>query len=90
MTWQVGDLAVCVDDAPCRCCGSNGGMVAKRIYRVSQVMCDGRGLNVSDIDPAPHVGIVSSRFRKVVQDKREACEDEFVTLLKRSKRKVGA
>jgi hypothetical protein len=81
--WQVGDLAVCVKPV--------ANLQSGAIYRVVSVCCDGSGLNVDGGIPLPGTHAFSSgRFRKLRADQHEACKPEFVTLLKRSKRKVSA
>ena len=90
--WQVGDLAVCVDDRDCRKL-ANG-----RVYGVVEVIPPGSvssdgvpnstgitGLRLAGVQNRPHCAWSEYRFRKVRPDKHEACEDEFVTLLKRGK-----
>lgn len=90
----VGDLVVCVDDSPCRDPTNfpSISLSKGRVYRVSAVV---NGLLV-DGEP-PHDenscglwGWDEARFRKVIHDRTEACETEFVTLLKRSKKPVSA
>jgi hypothetical protein len=86
--WQVGDLAVCVDADPCWCCESSG-VELNALYRVTAVLSLAHtaqiGLQIENADPGYHPGFGASRFRKVEQPKNEACEPEFVQLLKRSK-----
>jgi hypothetical protein len=94
--WQVGDLALCVDDrqnphaiGPCRA-------KAGQIYCVAGVSTvdepntlfgrDGGGLYF-DFD---HQIYAAARFRKIRPDAHEACEEEFITLLRRTERKVSA
>lgn len=91
--WQVGDLAVCVD-AELRTYSSwprSGRLVVGRSYSVRGFRvrnCDG-GLNLLMVgENAEGLGWAEDRFRKIRPDKHEACEDEFITLLKR--RKVAA
>ena len=96
--WQVGDLAVCVDDGPCSCerCPPNTptGLVLGRAYRVLAVLPYNQGCALDvGLRPRgiPHhsfgigVAFLSKRFRKVRPDAHEKCEDEFITLLKRRK-----
>lgn len=92
--WQVGDLAVCVDvgDAP-----RNGGIGTAgtrfqlgAVYRVIEIRSHWHtGETVLLMEGQPDTA-GAFRFRKIRPDKHEDCEPEFVTLLKRSKRKVGA
>jgi hypothetical protein len=103
--WQVGDLALCVDDGPCRCGNCPAwpifGLELGKVYRVLAVRLDNQGLPglVVDRPPTPptdpyHMAgsqiADRARFRKIRPDEHEACEPEFVTLLKRTKRKVSA
>ena len=96
--WQIGDMALCIDaSAPRDVCG-NGGIEAKReyianliegrIYKVTQIVTCSCGEHVGLGCHADRAGGSSDRFRKIAPDKHEACEAEFVTLLKR--RKVAA
>ena len=98
--WQVGDLAVCVDDSPCKCpCGGSPvSVTAGVIYRV-EAMRPNPGstgpwptliLQGVGARPGHYRGVNENRFRKIRPDEHRACEEEFVTLLKRSKRKVSA
>ena len=99
--WQVGDLAVCVDARPNPRCGHRPSpLVEGKVYRVAGIdpyperhalygMDTGlflRGMRSA----ANSGGFAASRFRKIRPDEHEACEPEFVQLLKRSKRKVNA
>jgi hypothetical protein len=95
--WNIGDLAVCVDDSPRypshRVLVENG-----RVYRVSGLsqMSDGEpslfldgviGWLPGEEKPWPYR---AHRFRKIRPDALEECEAEFVTLLKRTKVKANA
>jgi hypothetical protein len=95
VSWQVGDLAVCVESGT----QTRAGVV----YIVKAVVLPGErdSERYRNMDDVPHLRLagliypvgrwsLASRFRKVVSDKQEACEAEFVTLLKRSKRSVEA
>ena len=82
--WQVGDLAVCVVEqdgwAPWK---PQVGVV----YTVAEVAdgVDGPGFELEE-DPDAFDGEwiwLACDFRKI--DKHEACEEEFITLLKRRK-----
>lgn len=94
--WQVGDLAVCVDASPCRCthgCGADTKLEEGRVYRVIGVIPPIGFETWVNLDIGlgyvgnhrGRVGAVTDRFRKIHPDAHEACEDEFVTLLKRSR-----
>jgi hypothetical protein len=86
--WQVGDLAVCVD------AGHNKMIETGKVYRVEAVRVAPAGYSDTGSLGLVLEGICSNdrgggyhatRFRKIAPDKPEACEDEFVTLLKRGK-----
>ena len=89
--WQIGDLALCVDDSVLRHLGRywhGEGLRNGEVYTVSAVTSQ---LNL------PHLmftkrtgpdGSLAGRFRKIIPDKHEPCEAEFVTLLKRAKVKA--
>ncbi len=91
--WAVGDLALCVDDRTSR--GSPFVDVeAGKSYvvvgfdptsaRHDLFGRDGGGLVLDGIEART----AAARFIKILPDKHEACEQEFVTLLNR--RKVSA
>jgi hypothetical protein len=96
--WAVGDLAVCVDTLrpeeakP----GRSGGDTCRKgaVFTVIGIARDAWGnvgLILDDIrSDHPTGGYLASAFRKIRPDKHEECEPEFVTLLKRSKRRVSA
>lgn len=97
--WKVGDLALCVDDGPCAC-GCGGEYAAHHItvksgqpYRVALVLPWGGDVYLGMWgDAVDEYGVSGNarRFRKILPDERQACEPEFVTLLKRSKKRVSA
>lgn len=84
--WQVGDLAVCVDDSPHRFYGM-AELSAGRVYTVADLHHDGAALDLCGL-VRPSYCWDASRFRR--PDEHEACEEEFVTLLNRTKRTVTA
>jgi hypothetical protein len=90
--WQVGDLAVCVEDRPCRNTGLPNPCELGRIYRVEAVVVSRAGVTGLLLEgvrfPSPTIACWHGNFRKIRPDKHEDCEPEFVTLLKR--RKVSA
>jgi hypothetical protein len=101
MDWQVGDLAVCVDAAPCRCgdCGGLPMLLSEgRPYVVTEAGDEGWGpflafaeqVGPKNCYTCDEFSAGVERFRKVRRDAHEACEAEFVTLLRRSKRKASA
>lgn len=91
--WEVGDKAVCIDDSPAKDNPSIPGtpLILKKVYTVTKVgISDGivtKGSVCLRIDDGTSLGTfwTASRFRKVIKDKEEKCEEEFVTLLNRSK-----
>lgn len=93
--WQVGDLAVCVNGDPNPLAPERPRPKQGATYRVraitstgydpfAQTWTHGLALDGLGSDYAP------SRFRKIRPDERKACEPEFVTLLKRSRKTVPA
>jgi hypothetical protein len=94
--WAVGDLAVCVDAAPRSYRTDSGGSLAVgNIYTVEAVFFGAfsrhQMLGIMGFPWEPEwVGWDADRFRKILPDKHEACESEFVDLLKRIKRPVSA
>ncbi len=93
--WQIGDLALCVDDRVCPFWRTNAGLVQGKTYAVVGVMGNGSsllhgpgvGLTLDGV-VTPSANISSARFRKILPDKHEPCEAEFVALLKREKVKA--
>ena len=92
--WQAGDLAVCIycDPGPQV---DPWEPVVGQTYTVVRVgpldigWPDGTGLDFQDDPTCGDVKMWDAGwFRKIRPDKHEACEDEFITLLKR--RKVAA
>lgn len=92
--WQVGDLAVCVSNEPCDCCGMH--LPAPEIGQVLTVAgvkaCEGSLFLLLPDGPTTRDGIhtndpwfAASEYRKVVKDAHEACEEEFITLLRKSR-----
>lgn len=91
--WEVGDLALCVNDSLIRCSGgiNHRGVysVAGKVMRVDEMFVDTCGC-CTVLTGGDGKGGVAQRFRKILPDQHEACEAEFVTLLKRSKKRVTA
>jgi hypothetical protein len=89
--WQVGDKAVCVDASPGA--GQRQPFRSGGAYIVSGVMPAGTyvpGVGTSkcvtlSFKTPEEWGCAARRFRKLLPDKHEACNAEFVTLLKRGK-----
>jgi hypothetical protein len=90
--WQVGDLAVCVDDAerPTSIPSDLAKIKRGNVYRVARILCGGLGLQFEEAVTRHSAGYWEDRFRKIRPDEHQACEPEFVTLLKRAKRPVAA
>jgi hypothetical protein len=90
--WQVGDLALCVD-ASQRGSEYPSRLVKGSIYTVTGIDTEPGlldtapcGLLLAEVAPAGHYdAFACDRFRKIRPDEHEACEPEFVRLLKRSK-----
>ena len=91
--WEIGDLALCVGepeaDLSLPPCGWR--VVVGRTYTVLDYdgSPNGPTLNFEE-DPTydPYTGWDANAFRKILPDKHEACEAEFLTLLKRGKVKA--
>jgi hypothetical protein len=87
--WCVGDLAVCVDAGVNPAIGRTPDLVLDRIYRVRGFGNLTGGLLLDGATAAYEqwgCGFRSVRFRKIQPPKHEACEPEFVTLVKRKVR----
>jgi hypothetical protein len=89
--WAVGDLAVCVDVSPREGNPAGGG---KHLTLGAPYRVDGVALNKNAKPVLILCGVAgvwrTDRFRKILPDRHEACETEFVDLLKRIKRPVSA
>jgi hypothetical protein len=94
--WQVGDLAVCVKVGLWR--GTQTGRVVNGpihgvTYTVAWVgltRAGNLGLELKEMETLRNLDGTpipwqAKRFRKIRPDKREACEEEFVTLLNRTR-----
>jgi hypothetical protein len=103
MGWQVGDLLVVVpeNERACGCVHRNhtapDQLVVGRAYQFAgfaapECRCaSGRAVKLYGMrNRAPHIGYCQGRFRKIRPDEHEACEEEFVTLIKRSKQPAPA
>lgn len=94
--WEVGDAAAVINTDPivCTCCIHGGGNAkVGLVFTVAGVLLDPDcGCVVLHWDGcrSHDDGVIAKRCRKIRPDKREACETEFVTLLKRSKQRVSA
>lgn len=93
--WQVGDLAVCVDATP-DILGNPVPLKEGVVYLVSGITPAGiaskygrtnrlSGLALKGVPNKWPCGWAPERFRKIRPDAQEACEPEFITLLKRKK-----
>ena len=91
--WQIGDLALCVSARPNPYSGDANPCKAGQVYTVARVLITTSGtvgLGLVGIT-FPNCNLnaeVASRFRKILPDKHEPCEAEFITLLKRGKVKA--
>lgn len=93
MSWQAGDLALCVDDRPNPYWGAvplkNGGVYRVRavtgVYYNRLAAADCPALLLEGVESDVPRGFGANRFRKIKPDEHEACEPEFVTLLKRNR-----
>jgi hypothetical protein len=99
--WQVGDKALCVDARRSPGVRTHVPLVEGRIYTVVGVAArravhalyglDTGGLFLAGLVSGGTSGAYAAdRFRKIRPDEHSACEEEFVTLLKRTKRTVTA
>lgn len=98
MSWQVGDLAVCVDAADVAgyppsnlTLGAIYTVVAVGVAESFWNDAGEVGLNLAEVtSPCVSGGYNARRFRKVVKDAHEACEEcpQLLKLLK--KRRVAA
>ena len=96
--WQIGDLALCVDDGIIQCDGGRhlGGNAPKKgaVLRVDGIVTsyaeDGRLMPCGCVTVLLAGGFKATpkRLRKILPDKHEACEAEFLTLLKCGKVKA--
>ena len=92
--WTVGDLALCVYDGPCweePLSNSLRNVRRGNVYTVARLSVDplyGRptlilaGVIATDTRSRTYGAY---RFRRILPDKHEPCEAEFVALLKRGK-----
>lgn len=98
--WQVGDLAVCTKTGAIQCphfplALHRGERLPPTTLRVTAITpaageISGRLCGCVVLHFEGGKGGVAQRFRKIRPDEHEACEEEFVTLLKRTKRTVSA
>ena len=97
VTWEAGDLAVCVDARPNPRIRQSSGIQVGQVYRVAVVIqhaprpnavfgLTSVGLVLDGVWTSSKTGgFAAQRFRKIKPDAHEDCEPEFVELLKRSK-----
>lgn len=101
--WEVGDLALCVDASEYRCqgkclhtgtrcppIGSLNKVLEIAVARVEFGSLTGRPCGCISLIFADRMHGVARRFRKIRPDEHQACEPDFVTLLKRSKKQEPA
>ena len=84
-SWEVGDLALCLKMSGFL---RHPSVEPGRIFKVEAVEFSEGTLGI--ILEGAHSrhrsrAHVASSFRKILPDKHEACEEEFVTLLRKSK-----
>lgn len=85
--WQVGDRAVHCPQLPqCEHCYDDGTDLPGvfTVVEVAPYEAEPPGLDFAEA-PCGAEHYCACRFRKVTPDKHEACEEEFVTLLRKSK-----
>jgi hypothetical protein len=100
--WQVGDLAVCVDDTQ-QCRVETGELTHAERKAGLRFLVRGRGYIITRIVEhwTGRQGVfiqgqpvarpyAADRFAKLRPDAHEKREEEFVTLLKRSRKRVSA
>ena len=94
--WKPGDWAVCVNAGPIKC---PTHMVVHLGVRSPALNSAGRVASVRPCHPARRGTVchcialefadgssgIARRFRKILPDKHEPCEQEFVALLKRKR-----
>jgi hypothetical protein len=96
--WKVGDKAVCVEGGDL--CPGLGRPelqfpVQGEIYTVTKIYIENKFVSIGpkpalvlkEVPKSDGGGWIHTRFRPVVHDKAEKCEEDFMTLLKRSKNK---
>jgi hypothetical protein len=92
-TWRVGDLAVSLtsDWHPHdpRLGPPHVYPVAGDVWRVTSVGLE-LGFHILRFQEGDGLWFTAKSFRKAVTSEDEACEPEFVSLLRKSKRRVGA
>jgi hypothetical protein len=81
--WQVGDLALCVDNHPRLHpeCNLRKG----QIYRVLEIVWSGHAAQLEGVESYGGAGFWLDRFRKIKPD-TEPCEKEFTVLIKRGRK----
>jgi hypothetical protein len=91
--WEVGDLALCIDDSQmlCSSCGiTHTGELSPKKGEIERVVFLGLGLGTEGecqsltLAFSNHRIGLASRFRKIKPD-AEPCEEEFTALIKRMK-----
>lgn len=93
MDANVGDLVVCVDAGGAHSLCDGQAYTVAKLHKAGLSRRGEQPYGYHLVEARPHnpfVAFCPTRFRKIDHDKREACETEFVTLLKRAKRPVSA
>lgn len=87
--WEIGDLALCVDAGIHDCTVTWIAPMPEKgkIYTVAGLFMDISDLNLvlEELHRDCGIGLRAWRFRKIRPDEHEPCEEEFVTLLNRTK-----
>lgn len=64
---KIGDKVVCVDDAPCRCCGTTGHFIKGQVYVIIEMFVFDDILVFQLLgnyfETETHLGVCASRFR---------------------------
>ena len=91
--WQIGDLAVCIEGGDWFSFEKQDfdgiGPELGSVHKVTFVSIQHGGVAL-DFAEWPDEWFWADAFRKIRPDEHEACEPEFVTLIKRAKRPVSA
>jgi hypothetical protein len=91
--WEVGDLALVVNDSPCSCGCDSPYMTKGRTFTVEGVVAVGEktGLYLEGVTPPwPHHAFNAIRFRKILPDTHEGNADDWNLLTEQFGTKVTA
>lgn len=80
--WQIGDLALCVEDGP-SVWGQAVPAVRGRIYTVMAIVVDGQGLTFLEIPHPNAEGYRKERFVKVTPPAADEFDRETIALMNR-------